>query len=204
MTNRYAARRLFLAGLWLGLLLGFSSEARTWPAPAYPAILKNARRPLPTALQQLLTDLERVLLEPCRPASIEESARRAITEFSNRRGDLRAAVGAMRDAACAAAQLNDPKLDSMVTVQANKFPVVFYGFHPLIQDGNLAGFVKVRTEEHERLLQRLRRASELPDRSNDPELSPQFGIASLAFSHAVTDVANVWLYIWKQVNGDMR
>jgi hypothetical protein len=35
------------------------------------------------------------------------------------------------------------------------------------------------------------------------ERSVPFGVASLSYSHAASDIAWVWLYVWKSVNGDL-
>lgn len=33
--------------------------------------------------------------------------------------------------------------------------------------------------------------------------SPAFGVASLHYSHLITDIANLWLYCWREAKGDM-
>ena len=36
----------------------------------------------------------------------------------------------------------------------------------------------------------------------DPK-SPPFGVLSLVYSHTVNDLARLWLWIWREANGDM-
>jgi hypothetical protein len=92
----------------------------------------------------------------------------------------------------------------MAASQTDRFAVVFYGYDERILKGDLKGFLEFRKQESERLMTRLRRYTELPDQSTAIETSPQYGIVSIAFSHAVTDVSNIWYHIWKEADGDLQ
>ena len=192
------------AALILLCLTAPRSQLHAWPAASYSQIFRNAQRPLPRSLAAFLKDFDAVLMSPCRVSPVEQAVQAAIEQLSKKAADPRISAAAIRDAGCSAAAMSDPKLDALVESQAGRFSVVFYGFDERIQAGDLKGFVRARTDENERLLQRLRRSSELPDRFTSVETSPQFGIASIAFSHAVTDVANVWFHIWKEAHGDLQ
>jgi hypothetical protein len=191
-----------LSILVLGFLFFLPTHLGAWPAAAAASIFKNAIHPMPKAVASLLNDNLQIVNSPCRPVSLEAAAKAAIHELSLNNSDPRLAVAALRDAACAAAAISDPGLDAFVNANSEKFSVVFYGYDDSLLAGDLAGYLKTRSEESARLLARLKRSSELPDKNTAVETSPNFGIASIAFSHAVTDVVNIWAYIWKESHGD--
>jgi hypothetical protein len=193
-----------ITALLLFCLVLSESPAEAWPANSYPVIFKNAQLALPKSLATLLKDFDVVMRAACRPLPLEQATKNAIAQLTKKNADPREAVAAIRDAGCAAADLNDPKLDALAQSHGTRFSVVFYGYDERIKAGDLSGYLKTRTEDSQRLLQRLQRSSELPNKSADIETSPQYGIASIAFSHAVTDVANIWFYIWKEAHGDLQ
>ena len=181
----------------------FLSPLYGWPASVYVNIFRDAERAVPKTLAKLLKDFDSVLVQPCRRVTVESAVTLAIASFKTKNMAPAKSVADMRDAGCAAAALSDPQLDAFIAANWSKFAVVFYGFDPSILNGKLDEYLRTRREQSERLLARLKRSSELPDRDTVLENSPQFGIASIAFSHAVTDVANVWYHIWKSSNGDL-
>jgi hypothetical protein len=206
---RLSEKRPGLARIWgiasLLTFLSLAAPAAAWPTAAYQRVFKSAGRHLPTALTAFLADFDGVLTRPCgASATVEAAAKAAIEQLSMKNADPSVAAAAIRDAGCAAVAMNDPGMDALILSNAGNFAVVYYGVHPAIDAGNIGEFAKIRNEEHAKLMARLKRSAELPNRNENVETSPEFGIASIAYSHAVTDVANVWLYIWKQSNGDMK
>jgi hypothetical protein len=177
---------------------------RAWPPTAQAKIFRDAQYPLPKAMAAFLKDFDSTLITSCRPLPLEDAAAEAVRRLKSRKTDPRDSVAAIRDAGCAAAALSDPGLDDFVAGQYARFSVVFHGYHEQILAGDIRSFVASRTAENEKLSARLRRSSELPDRTTAVETSPQYGVASISFSHAVTDVANVWYYIWKEAGGDLQ
>jgi hypothetical protein len=86
-----------------------------------------------------------------------------------------------------------------------RFPTVFYGLDsrfalPQYLDRTLhrtAGYAPLMTEEYFRGGSR-HTSSEFDDRST------AFGVASICYSHAITDIVNVDYYIWREAGGDVR
>jgi hypothetical protein len=86
-----------------------------------------------------------------------------------------------------------------------KFPTVFYGLEENFQltgylDRTFARtltFYPLMTEEYFRGGER-RTSEEFDDRST------AFGVASVCYSHAVTDLVNLYYYIWKEAGGSVR
>ena len=183
------------------LMVAFPGPAQAWPESTYRAIFGHAQKALPDALGRLLSDMATVVGRPCEVLPLREAVERAVAEFADRDGNPGRAVAALRDAGCAAAAANDPGMDRLIQAQSPKFAVVFYGYHSAIIEGDLGRYLSERAAERERLAARYRQTSQLPNRSEQIELSPEFGMASIAYSHAVSDVANVWFYIWTAGGG---
>lgn len=84
-------------------------------------------------------------------------------------------------------------------------PTIFYGLSEsfLLQTfiaesvTRSAGYYPLLRDEYFRDGRR-RTSAEFDDRST------AFGVASLSYSHAVTDLVNVYYHVWKEVGGDVR
>ncbi|HEX8168972.1 MAG TPA: hypothetical protein VF824_00355 [Thermoanaerobaculia bacterium] len=86
-----------------------------------------------------------------------------------------------------------------------KFPTVFYGLDPRFELSSYldrtfarsAKFYPIVAEEYTRG-GTLRSSAAFDDRST------AFGIASVSYSRAVTDLVNLYYFIWKEAGGDVR
>jgi hypothetical protein len=107
---------------------------------------------------------------------------------------------------------DDPRLDvshddfeRYFERRLSRFPTVFYGLDPNFSltsyfdrtFARAAGFYPLMSEEYFRFGSR-RSSSEFDDRST------AFGVASVSYSRAVTDLVNLFYYIWGKAGGDVR
>ncbi len=107
---------------------------------------------------------------------------------------------------------DDPRLDlshddfeTYFERQMAKFPTVFYGLDPNFRLSSYldrtfsrtASFYPLMLEEYFRFGER-RTSAEFDDRST------AFGVASICYSRAVTDLVNLYYYIWREAGGDVR
>ncbi len=86
-----------------------------------------------------------------------------------------------------------------------RFPTVFYGLDPSFQLGSYLDRTFQRTSGYYALLDEeyfrdgvARSSAEFDDRST------AFGVASVCYSHSVTDLVNLYYYIWREAGGDVR
>ena len=86
-----------------------------------------------------------------------------------------------------------------------QFPTVFYGLDRNFQLGpyldktfaRTRGFYPLMSEEYFRFGAR-RTSADFDDRST------AFGVASVCYSRSVTDLVNLYYYIWREAGGDVR
>ncbi|HSP16701.1 MAG TPA: hypothetical protein VLV78_18285 [Thermoanaerobaculia bacterium] len=107
---------------------------------------------------------------------------------------------------------DDPKLDSSHADYERyferrliKFPTVFYGLDPHFQLSPFLDQTFARTARFYPLLdEEYFRFGETHNSSEFDDRSTAFGVASVCYSRAVTDIVNLYYYIWSRAGGDVR
>jgi hypothetical protein len=86
-----------------------------------------------------------------------------------------------------------------------RFPTVFYG---LDEDFQLAPYLDRTLARSSKLYplmtEEYLRGDTLHTSADFDDRSTAFGVASVCYSHAVTDLVNLYYYIWREAGGDVR
>lgn len=86
-----------------------------------------------------------------------------------------------------------------------RFPTVFYGLEFPVDIRRYIDGALVRTASYYPLLdEEYFRGGTRRSSSSFDDRSTGFGVASLAYSHSVTDIVHVYYHVWHQVGGDVR
>jgi ribosome modulation factor len=226
-------RRCLVSALLLGLALpAIAAVVAEPPSPAAnlrEEALLRSRKLMPDALRQLLEQRQSWLLRGFReagpPAGREEARRELEAAMADQIqllageplfNDVIAGFGRIARAVC---ELNawrrhcDSEADAAffddfepyAERKRRLFVPVFYDYSPhLFVERNPAPYVeameyRVRTFTA-RVADLYRNGGSA--RSFD-DRSPGFGLAAMHFSHTITDIANLWLYCWREARGDL-
>ena len=95
----------------------------------------------------------------------------------------------------------DADFERYFELRLKRFPTVFYGVDRRFSLGSYLDRTFARTAKFAPLM------SEEYTRGNSATFddhSTAFGVASVCYSHAVTDVANLQVFIWKEAGGSVR
>ncbi len=89
----------------------------------------------------------------------------------------------------------------------DKFKVVFYGFYdPYLSEEDIHNFSAEANRRSSSNIPYVKDSFSRARQGSQAEFddrSTLFGIAALSFSHAVTDTARLWIFMWKQAHGDL-
>jgi hypothetical protein len=86
-----------------------------------------------------------------------------------------------------------------------KFPTVFYGLEPRFQLSSYLDKTFARTAKFYPLIgEEYFRGGERRTSQEFDDRSTAFGVASICYSRAVTDLVNLYYFIWKEAGGDVR
>jgi len=99
------------------------------------------------------------------------------------------------------------ELAKFCTAKENKIRTVFYGFSdPFLAQKDIARFSENALKRSRSNIPYLKDSFMRAHNGSDSEFDDRsilFGVASLSYSHAVTDVAKIWLYVWNEARGDL-
>ena len=87
----------------------------------------------------------------------------------------------------------------------SKFPTVFYGLEENFQLAPYLDETMARSSKFYPLMsEEYFRGGTLHTSADFDDRSTAFGVASVCYSHAVTDLVNLYYYIWREAGGDVR
>jgi len=92
-----------------------------------------------------------------------------------------------------------------VRLKRSRFVAVFYEYSSLLfKDKDLDGYMDQVDEIYQDYAQRvIQLYLEGGSSRTFNDRSPAFGLASLHYSHTISEIANIWLFCWHEANGDM-
>lgn len=212
----------------LSLVLFLSgSNLLAWSPTTYQAIGLNAVKLMPAHFKDILVKRQAILFKGINSsASFEkdeliemiqqtaESLKKKLKTKVNfnevlfEYGVLAKMISDLNDPTAFAKEVTNLKeeFQTLVAAKIAKIPVVFYGYNEnLLARKDLKSYLEGSFERSQKYKDKLVSSYLSQGQASfaqSDDRSPAFGIAALAYSHAISDVANVWLYIWKETNGD--
>ena len=195
------------------ILALFPFNAHAWTLAADRQIASAGAKLAPPDLYLIIKDFNHDYARGIESALAEEGKHGALrTRIEKETRDIIAMLKANRPMSAVAERLgvlahlvadaNNPYHDAdyahYFEMRLRKFPTVFYGPEPQLHLGVFLDRVLARTAKLTPLV-----TEEYAHGSSSTfdDHSTAFGVASVSYSHAVTDTANLFTYIWKEAGG---
>ena len=174
-----------------------------------PSLIRGAKGEFPATL----AEAKRRLTEETEAAVSLINARRSFKKVSEALGRIAGIMACVNDPLWgeSAPELREDgaRFAGFFEDRMGRFPLVFNGYTgSWVRGGDLDGFIdSIRAryrDDRKSLTSAYHPAHGGPVRSSDfDDRSVPFAIASLAYSHAVTDAAHLWIHIWGRAHGDL-
>jgi len=192
-------------------LLPFNAHA--WTLPADRRIASAGAKLSPPDLYLVIKDFNRDYARGIEKGAAEEGRHGVLRErIENETRNVIAMLKANEPMSAVVERLgliahlisdaNNPYKDAdyahYFEMRVAKFPTVFYGPEPHLRLGAFLDRTLSRTAALTPLIAEEYRRG---DSASFDDLSTAFGVASVCYSHAVTDTANLFTYIWREAGG---